>query len=203
MQTSLMTTTKIISALLFMSLLITSNLITSTGHAQNIKSFVEISDESGGFPAAGGNLQNGDDFGESLDTIGDLDGDGVIDLVVGARQDDDGGSNRGAVYILFMRTNGTVDRLQKISDTEGGFTGNLDDGDNFGIGATGLGDIDGDGVLDIAVGAWNDDDGGSNKGAVYILFLNSDGTVKATRKSVTPKVALVAPYLTAGVSVAT
>ncbi len=35
---------------------------------------------------------------------------------------------------------------QKISDTEGGFTGILDDGDLFGWPVTSLGDLDGDGV---------------------------------------------------------
>ena len=35
-----------------------------------------------------------------------------------------------------------------------------------------LGDLDGDGVSDLAVGAWFDDDGGTDRGAVYILFLD-------------------------------
>ncbi len=49
---------------------------------------------------------------------------------------------------------------QKISDTEGGFTGILDNGDVFGISAASLGDLDGDGVSDLAVGAGGDNDGG-------------------------------------------
>jgi len=162
--------------------LITICLLATPGHAQVIKSFQKISALAGGLTEAGAILEKGDDFGESLDTIGDLDGDGVIDLVVGALKDDDGGIDRGAVYIIFLNTDGTVKQAQKISSTQGGFTGNLDDEDNFGIGATGLGDLDGDGVLDIAVGASGDDDGGTNRGAVYILFLNSDGTVKSHQK---------------------
>ena len=47
---------------------------------------------------------------------------------------------------------------------------------------TSIGDFDGNGVPDIAVGAYGDDDGGSNAGAAYIIFLNSDGTVKGSRK---------------------
>ncbi|MCH8824087.1 MAG: FG-GAP repeat protein [Planctomycetes bacterium] len=73
--------------------------------------------------------------------------------------------------MLFLNTNGTVKSHQKISDTEGGFKGILDDGDHFGW-VTSLGDLDGDGVGDLAVGAQNDDDGGTNRGAVYILFLD-------------------------------
>ena len=153
-----------------------------TSHAQPVKSFQKISHFQGGLSELGGSLAFEDDFGEALDVIGDLDGDGVVDLIVGAQRDDDGGFNRGAVYILFMNPDGTVKNLQKISDTEGGFNGVLEDEDTFGIGATGIGDLDNDGVLDVAVGAARDDDGGTNRGAVYILFLNTDGTVKSHQK---------------------
>ena len=54
---------------------------------------------------------------------------------------------------------------QKISDTEGGFTGILDDLDIFGISVASLGDLDGDGVGDLAVGVLVDDDGGTDRGA--------------------------------------
>ncbi len=40
---------------------------------------------------------------------------------------------------------------------------------------TSLGDLDGDGVQDLAVGASSDDDGGFSRGAVWILFLNGNG----------------------------
>ena len=68
---------------------------------------------------------------------------------------------------------------QKISSTEGSFTGTLEDGDHFGIGVAALGDLVGNGIGDLAVGATNDDDGGLDHGAVWILFLDgaycSDG----------------------------
>ena len=38
-----------------------------------------------------------------------------------------------------------------------------------------LGDGDGDGVTDLAVGANNDDDGGVERGAVWVLFVSRDG----------------------------
>jgi hypothetical protein len=63
-----------------------------------------------------------------MTSLGDLDGDGVGDLAVGADLDDDGGLDRGAVWILFLNPNGTVKSHQKISDTQGGFTGTLDEG---------------------------------------------------------------------------
>jgi len=63
---------------------------------------------------------------------------------------------------------------QKISDTEGDFAGILDNNDNFGISVTSLGDLNGDWITDIGVGATGDDDGGESRGAVWILFLDID-----------------------------
>jgi hypothetical protein len=144
-----------------------------------VKSHQKISDTEGGFT---GVLDDHDFFGSSVCSVGDLDNDGVEDLAVGARGDEDGGSTRGAVWTLFMNTNGTVKAHQKISDTEGGFTGVLDPGDYFGDSICSMGDLDNDGVVDISVGASYDEDGGGDHGAVWVLFLNTNGTVKSHQK---------------------
>lgn len=139
----------------------------------------KISDDAGDFD---GELDNNDNFGGAVAGIGDLDGDGIFDLAVGAPLDDDGDTDRGAVWILFLKSDGTVRQFQKISDTAGGFDGELDDDDQFGGAVADIGDLDGDGVADLAVGAENDSDGGNGKGAVWVLFINLDGTVKTAQK---------------------
>jgi CHU domain-containing protein/FG-GAP repeat protein/VCBS repeat protein len=123
-----------------------------------------------------------DYYGSSVAAIGDLDGDGINDMVVGSRLDDDGGTNTGAVYVQFLNSDGSIKSYQKISDTQGGFTGAIDNADYFGISVCSLGDLDGDGNTDIAVGAWGDDDGGTDRGALWILFLDSNGTVNSYQK---------------------
>ena len=126
---------------------------------------------------------NGSQFGWSMTNLGDLDGDGVDDLAVGAPGEPNtylngsGYANTetrsGAVYILFMSTNGTV----KSSTRVGGMSNGgpmLYSGDEFGYSVAGLGDLDGDGVLDMAVGA-----PGTIISSVYIMFLYANGTCRS------------------------
>ena len=94
-----------------------------------------------------------DFFGHDIATIGDVDGDGITDMAVGAPYDDDGGESHGAVYILFLNSDGTVKNSQKISSTEGNFQETLDPYDAFGRAISSIGDFDDDGITDIVVGA--------------------------------------------------
>ncbi|MBI1423705.1 MAG: hypothetical protein GC149_09600 [Gammaproteobacteria bacterium] len=144
-----------------------------------VLSQTKISDLTGGFTLG---LKDNDHFGGAVANIGDLNGDGVADIVVGADGDDDGSTDRGAVYILYLNFDGSVQSARKISSTTGNFKGELHTGDLFGSAVAGIGDVDGDGIPDIAVGANGDDDGGVDRGAVWILFMNRDGTVKASQK---------------------
>ena len=114
--------------------------------------------------------------------IGDLNLDGVPDLAVGSSGFEADGNSKGAVWILFMNSNGTVLSNAQISSTNGGFSGTLDDLDYFGCSVCKIGDLDGDGIPELAAGAWADDDGGTSRGAVWILFMNRNGTVKSQQK---------------------
>lgn len=137
----------------------------------------KVSQTSGGFQ---GPLNTDDRFGSSVAGLGDLDGDGDADLAVG--QFEFGSGQYGSAWILFLHANGTVETHQKINETEGGFTGTLHPSDRFGWALSAVGDLDGDGVVDLAVGAPGDSGDGIHRGAVWILFLHPNGTVKSHQK---------------------
>lgn len=138
--------------------------------------FVQITGGLNGFPD--NVVDGGDRFGRDHAVAGDIDSDGILDMIIGARSDDDGATDAGAVYITFMRANGTVRDTQKISMLEGGFTETLNAGNFFGYGVAGIGDYDGDNIPDIAVTAPT-----QPNQALYILHLNADGTVKSYVKN--------------------
>jgi hypothetical protein len=137
--------------------------------------FIKIENGLGGLVA---DLDSGDRFARDHDKIGDVNGDGVIDFVIGARSDDDGAVDAGAVYILFMNSDGSVLSNQKISMLEGGFNDTLNAGNFFGYGVAGIGDYDGDGIPDIAVSSPV-----PPNNSLYIIHLNVDGTVKSYVKN--------------------
>jgi hypothetical protein len=127
----------------------------------------------------GPTLAPSDLYGISTTGIGDVDGNGVTDFVVGAPGDDTGGTNRGAVYVTLMNSDGSVRSSVKIAgELNGGPS--LADNDYFGIRVASLGDLDGDGITDFAVGAYEEANGNTGRsGSVYIIRLLSDGTAKS------------------------
>jgi len=157
-----------IVVLFSLTLLSSSSGLFSEAYAADgsVKSTVEINDSTANGPV----LSNSDLFGRSVANIGDLDGDGVEDIAVGAYKDDNGGTDRGAIHIMFMNANGSVKSTVEINDS----TANgpvLSNSDLFGNAIANIGDLDGDGVKDIAVGTYTDDNGGENRGAIHILLM--------------------------------
>ena len=142
----------------------------SSAPFQYAQSTVKI--HNGSIPALA--LNEHDAFGSSVDFVGDVDGDGVPDLAVGASGDDSHAEDSGAAYLLFMNADGTAKSAVKITGAD---VPSLRAGDYFGAGVAGIGDLDGDGVPDLAVGADGDDAGGTDAGTVHVLFLDRSGAV--------------------------
>jgi len=114
---------------------------------------------------------NADQLGYSVSSAGDVNGDGIDDILVGAERNDDGpGSNGGAVYIFFGATtlSGTIS-LGEGQSADVTILGKAD-GDRLSSGMSGAGDVNGDGIDDIIMGARFNGDGASNAGVAYIFF---------------------------------
>ena len=133
---------------------------------------IEFSDNNGGYGKVAVSLEKNDGFGGAVSLDDDT-------LVVGADFDDDGGGNRGAVYIFEKGSSGEWSQTLKISDNDGNdgeLEINLDNSDRFGYSVA----YSNLGVL--VVGAFGDDDGGNNRGSVYIFEKDSNGEWSQTLK---------------------
>jgi hypothetical protein len=90
---------------------------------------------------------------------------------------DDGAIDRGAVWMVDMNPDGTLESVRELADGLSGLDG-LHDDDEFGSAIAGIGDLDGNGVADLAVGAPSES---ADRGAVWILFRAADGSILSQR----------------------
>ncbi|MGH9176880.1 MAG: integrin alpha, partial [Vicinamibacterales bacterium] len=126
---------------------------------------------------ADGIVIRGDPDGGSIADVasaGDVNGDGLDDLIVGAAL---GASDYdGNAYVIFGRSDGVSDvDLRDLGlyplDGSGpqGFVINGDD-DGMGRSVASAGDVNADGFDDLVVGAPRSDEGGERSGAAYVIF---------------------------------
>ena len=118
-------------------------------------------------------------FGVSMDNVADINADGTVDLLVGAYAAE---SWQGIAYVCFLQNSGLLLSYQIISTSQGSFTGVLNPDDRFSAGISRLGDLDQDTFPDCMIGAFFDDDGGYNTGAVYVVFLDALGHIRSHQK---------------------
>ncbi len=112
---------------------------------------------------------------------GDNNGDGLSDLLVGARYNDFSASTAGRAYVVFGKTGNTTVQLTDIARNSGGFAISGERaGDQFSFDVSNAGDVNGDGLGDLLVGAWNNATTAANAGRAYIFFGRTDGAMGGT-----------------------
>lgn len=110
----------------------------------------------------------GNRTGLSLAVVGDIDGDGFVDLAIGAPEA--GEDARGAVHLVFG-DGGRFPDLVGLDGAAGVVTlEGAAAGDRLGTAVAAAGDVNGDGLDDLLIGAIGVDGGGVDSGAAYLLL---------------------------------
>jgi hypothetical protein len=116
----------------------------------------------------------GGQTGASVSAAGDVNGDGLADLIIGAPNAGTPGANgAGRSYVVFGKTNTSNVDLTAIAQGNGGFVIKGEStGDNLGFSVSSAGDVNGDGLADMIVGAWgaSPSSGSSIGGRSYVVY---------------------------------
>ena len=127
-------------------------------------------DGSNGFTING--VSAGDYSGTSVSIAGDINGDGIDDLVIGAPYASTNAEYAGSAFVVFGNDNGFPNPLNLSSlDGSNGFVINgANAGDYSGASVNAGGDINGDGIDDLVIGAPGSSPGEAYAGASYVVF---------------------------------
>ncbi len=130
---------------------------------------LESAAPSGGFLMIGPDSTNTPaQFGHSLSGAGDVNGDGLADLIIGADGKD---KHQGACYIVFGKTDTAALSMNSLSTRGFSITG-VTSFPNLGVSVSAAGDVNGDGLADLIFGATIDGD--YSAGRAYVMFGKTD-----------------------------
>ncbi len=128
-------------------------------------------DGSNGFVING--LAASDTLGFCVSGVGDINGDGFADLIIGAPDAAPNGNSSGASYVVFggsyVGYSGSID-LSTLDGSYGFIINGLASGYRSGFSVSSAGDINGDGFDDLIIGAPGAQPNGNRSGASYVVF---------------------------------
>jgi hypothetical protein len=134
---------------------------------------------SGGFVING--EATGGYSGASVSGAGDVNGDGLDDLIVGDPIGNSGEPNKhsfGKSYVVFGKANGSAVSLSQIAAGKGGFAINGEVAFGYsGHSVSSAGDVNGDGLKDVIIGAPYVDPYENSSGRSYVVFGKTDGNL--------------------------
>lgn len=136
-----------------------------------------VGDPATGFQIYGWDPQSG--TGGSVSAAGDVNGDGIDDLIVGASVSDATGYHKGEAYVVFGTTGTRAD--VDTGDLDGSDGSNIvltsaDDYPSVGYSVSSAGDVNGDGFDDLIIGAKGIRYGDIYDGAAFVVYGNASGT---------------------------
>jgi len=106
---------------------------------------------------------------------GDVNGDGISDIVIGAMNASPAGNSSGSAYVVFgsETVSSAAVSLGDLDGSNGFQINGKVEFDRVGGGVGGGGDINGDGISDVVIGAIASSAGGT--GAAHVIFGRADG----------------------------
>ncbi len=118
-----------------------------------------------------------DTSGVSVASAGDVNHDGFDDLIIGAQGADTNATDAGATYVVFGHASGFAANLNlsTLNGTTGFRLSGVAASDLVGISVSSAGDVNGDGYVDVIVGAFRADANGTDSGAAYVVFGKASG----------------------------
>jgi hypothetical protein len=117
-----------------------------------------------------------DRFGRSVSGAGDVDGDGIDDLIIGAPYAHQNGlGEAGASYVVLGTDHGLPATIDLASEADVVIQGTAQS-DFSGVSVSGAGDVNGDGIDDLIIGALRADPSGRDgAGASYVILGTDQG----------------------------
>ena len=107
-------------------------------------------------------------FGFSVASAGDVNGDGYSDVIVGAYLSSNGQANEGCAFVYHGSASGIINIVTSILECN-------QIAASFGISVACAGDVNGDGYSDVIVGATQYDNVESNEGAAFVFQGSATG----------------------------
>jgi Ca2+-binding RTX toxin-like protein len=158
-----------------------SRLLLSAPHPLNLNTL----DGANGFRIEG--ISPEDMAGSSLSAVGDINGDGFDDVILGAPQADIPTAEAGGAYVIFGTAGGFTSSilLSTLDGTNGFRIEGAEPGDAAGRAVSGAGDVNGDGFDDLLIGSNTASPADQEfAGACYVVFGKASGFSSSLNLSV-------------------